>query len=124
MIDVVFKKKNNVVVSYVITGHADRMAKDSERHLENYDEETDMLYDNAVCSAVSLLGQVCILGIEEVLHIKVNYSAKEGYIALNLENLDLNDLERAQVLMKTTLLGFENLAESYDEYIKVSVEEV
>ncbi|MCR3758224.1 ribosomal-processing cysteine protease Prp [Clostridium felsineum] len=124
MIDVVFKKKNDAIVSYVITGHAERVAKESERHLENYDEETDMLYDNAVCSAVSLLGQVCILGVEEVLHIKVNYSTEEGYIALNLEKLDLSDLERAQVLMKTTLLGFENLAESYDQYINVIVEEV
>lgn len=124
MINVVFKKENENLVSYSIRGHADRKAGEADKYLDNYDEETGMVYDDAVCSAVSLLGQVCILGIEEVLHIKVNYSAEEGHIGLNLKDLSLDDLKSAQVLIKTTLLGFENLAESYSSYIKVSVEEV
>lgn len=124
MIDVVFKKENENLVSYAIRGHADRKASEDDRCLENYDEETGMVYDDAVCSAVSLLGQVCILGIEDILHIKVKYLTEEGHIGLNLENLSLDDLKSTQVLMKTTLLGFENLAESYSNYIKISVEEV
>lgn len=124
MIDVVFKKENQNLVSYSIKGHADRKASGDDIYLENYDRETGMVYDDAVCSAVSVLGQVCILGMENILHMKVKYLAEEGHIGLNLKDLSLDDLNSTQVLMKTTLLGFENLAESYSSYIKVSVEEV
>lgn len=119
MINIVFKRKNDMLVFYEIKGHADRKAKSSEKNYENYDSETDMIYDNVVCSAVSLLGQVCIIGIEEVVKLKVDCTAEEGYITLSLENLTSGEIKKAQVLMETTLLGLKNLQLTYGEYINL-----
>lgn len=124
MINIAFKRKDGMLVSYVIKGHAERIAKSFEKDSDNYDPETNMLYDDIACSGVSLLGQICIIGIEEVLKLKVKCTIEEGYISLNLENLSLNEIEKTQVLMETTLLGFKNLELTYNEYMNVTVEEV
>lgn len=124
MIDIAFKKKDGMLVSYVIRGHADRTAKSFEKSNDNYDPETNMLYDDIACSGVSLLGQICILGIEEVLKLKVECTVEEGYIALNLENLTLREIKKTQVLMETTLIGLKNLELTYREYMNIILEEV
>ncbi|WP_234121459.1 ribosomal-processing cysteine protease Prp [Clostridium hydrogenum] len=119
MINIVFKRKNDMLVSFIIKGHADRKAKSSEKNYDNYDSETDMIYDDVVCGAVSLLGQVCLIGIEEVIKLKVDCTVEEGYIALSLENLTSSEIEKTKVLMETTLLGLKNLQLTYGEYIKL-----
>lgn len=78
-----------------------------------------MIYDDVVCGAVSLLGQVCLIGIEEVIKLKVDCTVEEGYIALSLENLTSSEIEKTKVLMETTLLGLKNLQLTYGEYIKL-----
>lgn len=124
MINVVFKKKDDLFVAYVIKGHADRTAKSFEKDNDNYDSEMNMIYDDVVCSNVSLLGQICMIGIEEVLKLKVDCTAEEGYIALSLEDLTLKEIEKTQVLMETTFLGLKNLELTYGEYINLTLEEV
>lgn len=124
MINIAFKRKDDMLVSYVIRGHADRIAKSFEKNNEDYDPETNMIYDDIACSGVSLLGQICILGIEEVLKLKVECTVEEGYIALNLENLDLSEIKKTQVLMETTLIGLKNLELTYSEYMNIILEEV
>lgn len=124
MIDITFKEKDGMLVSYIIRGHADRNAKSFEKSNDNYDPETNMIYDDIACSGVSLLGQICILGIEEVLKLKVKCTVEEGYIALNLENLALSEIKKTQVLMETTFIGLKNLELTYREYMNITLEEV
>ncbi|WP_125152595.1 ribosomal-processing cysteine protease Prp [Clostridium rectalis] len=125
MIGIVFKKEKGYIVSYEIKGHADRMALSNEKYHKDYDSETNMIYNDVVCGSVSTIGQVCILGVLEVLKIQdAFYKAEDGDIALDLSNCSFEDKKKCSVLMKTTLIGLQNLEISYGEYIKVQVEEV
>lgn len=114
MITVKFQKSNNKLVSFHVDGHA-----------EYYDhKEKTVIYDDVVCGCVSNLAQVTILGVLEVLQLNPSYVAEEGNIRLDLKNLVAEDLDKAQVLLETMLLGLKNLEISYGKYIKVIVEEV
>lgn len=112
MIKIIFKQNGDNLVSYHISGHAE------------YKDGNEVVYDDVVCGVVSNLGQVTILGVTEVLKLKVPYVAKDGDISLDISHLSQEDIEKCQTLFRTTLLGFQNLEFSYGEYINVSVEEV
>lgn len=114
MITVNFNRLNNKLVSFHVDGHA-----------EYYDPKEDtVIYDDVVCGCVSNLAQVTILGMLEVLKLNPSYVAEEGNIRLDLNSLSIEDIDKAQVLLETMLLGLKNLEISYGKYIKVIVEEV
>jgi uncharacterized protein YsxB (DUF464 family) len=108
MVNVTFKKKSCDLVSVVIKGHA-----------EFVDEGYDM-----VCSAISSVSQTILIGILEVLKLKVNYSIEDGFLNFSLEELHNVDIKQCQVLMKTMLLGLKSIEIGYGEYINIKVEEV
>jgi uncharacterized protein len=112
MINIRFKRKEDRLICYTVEGHAE------------YYENGETIYDDVVCGVVSNLAQVVILGITEILHFSVEYTAEEGYIYLDLCKLGIKELEDCQVLMQTMLLSLENLEISYGNYINVLVEEV
>jgi uncharacterized protein YsxB (DUF464 family) len=112
MIDIVFHKGNGNLVSFSVSGHAE------------YIDGNEVIYDDVICGAVSNLAQVTILGVTEVLKIEAPYIAEDGDIQLDISKLCSEELKECQILLKTMLLGLQNLEMSYSEYIKVSVEEV
>ncbi len=112
MIKIVFKQIGKELVSYHIDGHAEYM------------DGNETVYDDVICGVVSNLGQVTILGVTEVLKFDVPYIAEDGDIRLDISQLSHEDIVKCQVLLRTMLLGFENLEISYGKYINVSVEEV
>ncbi|GAA0124323.1 MULTISPECIES: ribosomal-processing cysteine protease Prp [Clostridium] len=114
MININFTKKSSELVSFRVNGHA-----------EYYDrQEKVTVYDDVVCGCVSNLAQVTILGLVEVLKLNATYVADEGDIQLDISNLLHSEIESAQVLLETMLLGLQNLEISYGKYLKVLVEEV
>ncbi|WP_163194224.1 ribosomal-processing cysteine protease Prp [Clostridium thermarum] len=112
MIDIVFHKHKDDLVSFTVSGHAEYMEGDVT------------VYDDVICGVVSNLSQVTILGVTEVLKLEVPYVAEEGDIRLDISRLSPEEIKECQILFRTMLLGLENLEMSYSEYIKVSVEEV
>jgi uncharacterized protein len=112
MINILFKRKNTKLVSYLVKGHAE------------FESNGETVYDDVVCGVVSNLAQVTILGVTEVLGFDAVYTAEEGNILLDLDILTFEEVECCQVLMETMLLALSNLEISYGEYIKVLVEEV
>ena len=74
--------------------------------------------------SISAISQTTIIGIEEVLKIKVKYDMDDGFLNLNLEGQTLEDIERCQVLLETMILGLKSVEITYGKYIKVEVEEV
>lgn len=109
MIEAKFVRKNGNIVFVETKGHAafDEYGKD------------------IVCSATSALCIAALNGLIEVLHIEPEYSISEnGFLSINLENLTIEKIEQCQVLMKTLLLGLENIEIGYSEYISLKVEEV
>jgi uncharacterized protein YsxB (DUF464 family) len=108
MVNVLFGKKSFDLVSVSLNGHA-----------ESVDEGYDL-----VCSAVSAISQTILIGILDVLKLKVDYSIEDGFLSFSLEELPEDSIKECQVLMKTMLLGLNSVEMSYGEHINVKVEEV
>ncbi|AJA48406.1 putative ribosomal protein [Clostridium pasteurianum DSM 525 = ATCC 6013] len=101
-------KKHNCLVSFNIKGHA------------GFAEEG---YD-IVCSAVSALAYTFANGITEVIGIDADINICDGFLNLNLENQNCDNIEKCQVLLKTMLYGIQNMKINYGDYIRVDIEEV
>ena len=109
MINVKVLKKDDNIVFIETKGHAE------------YDEYGK----DIVCSAVSALCTAILNGIIDVLHIEPEYSIHEdGFLSISLKRLTIDEIKVCQVLMKTLLLGLQNIETGYSEYINLKVEEV
>lgn len=109
MTSVIFKKENEKLVAFKIEGHS------------GFDE----LDRDIICSAISMVSQTTLIGILEVLKVEAEYCMDEdGFLSLSLKGKSMEEIEKCQVLLKTMLLGLENIQISYGEYINVIVEEV
>lgn len=86
-----------------------------------------------VCNSVSVLGQSMIIGLEEVLKLNVTYEIGEGHLLVDLKGLEIDEVNKAQILLKTFDKSLESITLSLDEmfgvkkrmeYIKIIKEEV
>lgn len=124
MIKVVIREHKGNIVAFNIKGHA--------LPREVIEESLGEAYD-LICNTISILAQSVILGMEEVLKLKVNYNIHDGYLSLDLNSLGEIDVLKCQVLLKTFKISIESSIKSLDlsfgekkrkEYIKLKVEEV
>jgi uncharacterized protein YsxB (DUF464 family) len=123
MIEVKFKSKNNSIISFSINNHAL-----IEREAIMAGEAYDM-----VCNSVSVLSQSVIIGLDEVLKLNVSYEIKNGFLSLDLTEFNEEEIEAAQVLLKTFKLSLDSVIISLEkmfgnkkrmEYINLLNEEV
>ncbi|MDU5106290.1 MULTISPECIES: ribosomal-processing cysteine protease Prp [unclassified Clostridium] len=123
MIKIKIYEKENLRLGFKIEGHAL-----SKAEIEKSGDAYDL-----ICNSVSVLSQSVIIGIEEVLKLKVKYSINDGFLHINLSNLKNQEIEKTQVLLLTFEKSIESLMESlklqfgnnkYSEYIRLFKEEV
>lgn len=123
MIEIKILKKENLRLGFKIEGHAL-----SKAELEKSGDAYDL-----ICNSVSVLSQGTLIGIEEVLKLKVKYKINDGFLHINLSNLKDQDLEKCQVLLLTFEKSIESLMQSLEisfgsktdsEYIRLLEEEV
>ena len=123
MIEARLKCRNNNILSISINNHAL-----IEREAILAGDAYDM-----VCNSVSVLSQSVIIGLDEVLKLNVNYEVSDGYLALDLKGFSPEEIEQAQVLLKTFEKSLESVILSLDqmfgekkrnEYITLIKEEV
>ena len=110
MVKVKFVRRSGKIVSFKIKGHAQPKEKQLDVDL--------------ICNSISVISQTTVIGIEEVLKIRVKYVIDDGFLNLNLEGQTLEDIERCQVLLETMILGLKSIEITYGKYIKVETEEV
>ena len=110
MVKVEFVRSLGKIVSFKIKGHA--MPKKKHVHID------------LICAAISSISQTTVIGIEEVLKIKVKYCIEDGFLNLDLEGQTSKDIERCQVLLETMMLGLKSVEITYGKYINVETEEV
>ena len=110
MVKVEFVRRKSKIVSFKIKGHAEPKEKQLDVDL--------------ICNSISVISQTTVIGIEEVLKIKVKYVIDDGFLNLNLEDQTIKDIERCQVLLETMILGLKSIEITYKKYIKVEIEEV
>ena len=86
-----------------------------------------------VCNSVSVLSLSVIIGLDDVLELNVNYDIGDGYVAVNLEGLTQEEVDTAQILLKTFEKSLESVIlslnqmfgeEKRKEYITLKKEEV
>lgn len=123
MIKIKIYEKENLRLGFKIEGHALSKAEI---------EKSGNAYD-LICNSVSVLSQSVIIGIEEVLKLKIKYSINDGFLHINLSNLENQEIEKTQVLLLTFEKSIESLIESLkltfgnkkdSEYIRLLKEEV
>jgi len=110
LVKVEFVRRKSKIVSFKIKGHAEPKEKQLDVDL--------------ICNSISVISQTTVIGIEEVLKIKVKYVIDDGFLNLNLEDQTIKDIERCQVLLETMILGLKSIEITYGKYIKVEIEEV
>lgn len=123
MIKINIRSNRDNIISFSVVDHALR-------------ERTAILAGDAhdmICNSVSVLSQSVIIGLDEVLKLNVNYEIRDGYLALDLKGFSLDEIEQAQVLLKTFEKSLESLILGLDdmfgrdkrmEYITLCNEEV
>ncbi|EHJ02006.1 protein of unknown function DUF464 [Clostridium sp. DL-VIII] len=128
MIKVKVKQHKDVIVGFVINGHAMSGDRDFSNDSALIGEAFDM-----ICNSVSVLSQSVIIGLDEVLKLNSTYEMKDGYLKLDLQDFNREELNQAQVLLKTfeksvesVILGFDALVgqKKRKEYITFIKEEV
>ncbi|NLK95244.1 MAG: ribosomal-processing cysteine protease Prp [Clostridiales bacterium] len=110
MIEVKIKSQNKNIISFSINNHAL-----INREAIIAGEAFDM-----VCNSVSVLSQSVIIGLDEVLKLNVNYEIKDGYISLDLTGFNKEEIDKAQVLLKTFEKSLESVILSLDQMFGVN----
>ena len=105
MIKVVIKFQDDNIIAVDIKGHA---VRDAEAVIIG--EAYDM-----VCNSVSVLSQSLLIGLESVLKINCSYEIYDGYISLDLGDIEKEELLKAQVLLKTFELSLESIMISLEQ---------
>lgn len=95
-----------MIWGYTIEGHAG-MAKKGH---------------DLVCASVSALAQTALLGLDAHLSTKPVWKISEkGLMECRLpDGLPAAELEKAQIILNTMLLGLLSIEESYGQYLQVS----
>jgi uncharacterized protein YsxB (DUF464 family) len=128
MVKVKIKQHNSNIVGFVMNGHALSDNRDFSSDTVLVGEAFDL-----ICNSVSVLSQSVIIGLDEVLKLNSTYEIKDGYLKLDLQDFNQEELNQAQVLLKTfekslesVILGFDQLVgeKKRKEYITLMKEEV
>lgn len=101
---VIFKKKDRIS-GFEISGHT------------GYAEEGS----DIVCSAVSSVSQMALLGIKDVLKLNIFFEINDGFLKLSLGKNEEN--ESAQVLLKSMEKSLREIQKEYGNYVKLEVKE-
>ncbi len=109
MVKINIKKKNNRIYYFEIKGHA---------NAAEYGEDI-------VCSAISVLGQTCIIGLTEVAAIPVKHQIEPGHLTCEIPmGLTVAKAREADIIVNTMYLGMKSVQHSYSEFMEINELEV
>ena len=77
-----------------------------------------------LCATLSGITQACVMGIQNVLHIKASVIKNDdnGYLKIELpHNLDESKLRDSQILLETLYISVSDLISGYSKYISMEV---
>lgn len=100
---VIYKSKSHIV-GFEISGHT------------GYAEEGS----DIVCSAVSSMSQMVVVGIKDVLKLNAFVEISDGYLKLKLSEKDIEN-NFAEVLLKSLEKSLKEIVKEYGNYVKMEV---
>lgn len=128
MVNVKINQHKGNIIGFVMNGHAMSGDRDLSSEVALVGEAFDL-----ICNSVSVLAQSVIIGLDEVLKLNSTYEINDGYLKLDLQDFNQEELSQAQVLLKTfemslksVILGFDQIVgkKKCREYINLIKEEV
>ena len=128
MVKITINQKECNIVGFVINNHAISDERDFQNDAALVGEAFDM-----ICNSVSVLSQSVLIGLDEVLKLNCTYEIMDGYLKLDISDFTKEELNQAQVLLKTFEKSLESLMMSLEasfgknrrnKYIKIKFEEV
>ncbi len=74
-----------------------------------------------VCAALSALTQNAVLGIVETLKINAKFEYQDGFLSLDLKNIELDQKSRdyADVILETLVKTLHGVENEYSAYFKL-----
>ena len=97
-------KKDDIIWSYQVKGHS------------GFAEEGR----DIVCSAVATATQMTLVGLKEVLKLKVESIIEDGFLQVRLLDGDENNKD-AQILLNTMFLTLQDIVKNYAKNVKMEV---
>ena len=99
----IYRDSNGNIISYNVSGHAGVAEAGHD----------------IVCSAVSALTQAPLIGLEQYLKLKPQYTVDEesGIFTLKLNEAD----SRTQAILETMYLALQSVERQFPQYVKVKV---
>ena len=96
-------RKNGNIIGYKASGHS------------GYSEQGS----DIICSAISTSLQMTLIGIQEVLKLKVDFKINDGFLDVDLKNISLDKLTQINILTETMAIFLKELTEQYPKYIRL-----
>lgn len=97
------------IIGFDIKGHAG----------SNKGGEYDM-----VCAAISAIAFTALGGLEELCNVNT-YIESEGSLSMKLpEGMTVEAMYKAQIILKTMIIGLKQIENQYLKHIQVSIKEV
>lgn len=96
-------RKNGNIIGYKASGHS------------GYSEQGS----DIICSAISTSLQMTLIGIQEVLKLKVNFKINDGFLDVDLKNISQNKLTQTNILTESMAMFLKELTKQYPKYIRL-----
>ena len=96
-------RKNGNIIGYKASGHS------------GYSEQGS----DIICSAISTSLQMTLIGIQEVLKLKVDFKINDGFLDVDLKNISLDKLTQTNILTETMAIFLKELTKQNPKYIRL-----
>lgn len=96
-------RKNGNIIGYKASGHS------------GYSEQGS----DIICSAISTSLQMTLIGIQEVLKLKVDFKINDAFLDVDLKNISLDKLTQTNILTETMAIFLKELTKQYPKYIRL-----
>ena len=96
-------RKNGNIIGYKASGHS------------GYSEQGI----DIICSAISTSLQMTLIGIQEVLKLKVDFKINDGFLDVDLKNISLDKLTQTNILTEAMAIFLKELTKQYPKYIRL-----
>jgi len=96
-------RKNCNIIGYKASGHS------------GYSEQGS----DIICSAISTSLQMTLIGIQEVLKLKVDFKINDGFLDVDLKNISLDKLTQTNILTEAMAIFLKELTKQYPKYIRL-----
>ena len=96
-------RKNGNIIGYKASGHS------------GYSEQGS----DIICSAISTSLQITLIGIQEVLKLKVDFKINDGFLDVDLKNISLDKLTQTNILTEAMAIFLKELTKQYPKYIRL-----